>query len=175
MKKLLLLIGAMVVCVAAGSTAGERVVSLNGAWQLKGWPTPDRGSVRPYEAHQWLYTRAFTLDRIAPDEKAVLEFDGLDTLCDIFLNGRKIGEAADMFIPYAFDVTPFAREGANELAVLFRAPIFEAQFCDIAPIGDANSSAACACSRSGRRSAASTPAAASSRTSTSAARSGTCW
>ena len=174
----------MVACVAMGGTAGERIVSLNGAWQLKGWPTPDRGSVRtladvpkatvsvpatvpgcyeldlcaagllpnlfyannhysvrPYEAHQWLYTRSFTLDRIAPDEKAVLEFDGLDTLCDIFLNGRKIGEAADMFIPHAFDVTPFAREGANELAVLFCAPIFEAQFCDIAPIGDANSSA----------------------------------
>ena len=25
------------------------VVSLNGEWQLQGWPTPDRGSVRTLE------------------------------------------------------------------------------------------------------------------------------
>ena len=25
------------------------LVPLNGAWQLKGWPTPDRGSVRTLE------------------------------------------------------------------------------------------------------------------------------
>ena len=160
------------------------VVSLNGNWNLKGWPTPVRGSVRTleevpaaeisvpakvpgcyeldlcaagllpnlfyannqyavrkYEGHQWLYMRTFTLGKVPEDEKAVLEFDGLDTLCDVFLNGKKVGEAADMFIPHAFDVTASVKEGENELAVLFRAPIVESQFKDIAPIGDANSSA----------------------------------
>ena len=160
------------------------VVSLNGEWQLQGWPTPDRGSVRSleevpaetisvpakvpgcyeldlcaagmlpdlfyannqyavrkYEGHQWLYSRKFTLGKVEQDQKAFLEFDGLDTLCDVFVNGRKVGEAADMFIPHEFDVTRFVREGENELAVLFRAPIVESQFVDIAPIGDANSSA----------------------------------
>ena len=41
------------------------LVPLNGAWQLKGWPTPDRGSVRPWEGHQWLYARTFTLGAVA--------------------------------------------------------------------------------------------------------------
>ena len=109
------------------------LLSLNGDWQLKGWPTPDQGSVRtleeipaeamsvpakvpgcyeldlcaagklpnlfyannqyavrPYEGHQWLYSKTFDLGPVAKDEKATLTFDGLDTLCDIFLNGRRI-------------------------------------------------------------------------------------
>ena len=158
------------------------ILSLNGEWQLKGWPTPDRGSIRTldevpaetisipakvpgcyeldlcaagllpdlfyannqyaarkYEGHQWLYSRKFTLGAVPSDEKAVLEFDGLDTLCDVFLNGRKVGEAADMFIPHAFDVTKFVRAGENELAVLFRSPVVESQFSEIAPIGNAGS------------------------------------
>jgi len=156
------------------------VVSLNGSWSLKGWPTPDRGSVRTleevpaaevsvpakvpgcyeldlcaagllpnlfyannqyaarkYEGHQWLYSRTFTAPKVPADEKAILEFDGLDTLCDVFLNGVKIGEAADMFIPHAFDVTKSVKEGENEIAVLFRSPVVESQFNDIAAIGDA--------------------------------------
>ena len=167
---------------AGGNAARQTSLSLNGAWQLKGWPTPNRGSVRTleevpsetisvpatvpgcyepdlcaagllpnlfyannqyaarkYEGHQWLYTRTFALGNVPPDEKAFLEFDGLDTLCDIFLNGRKVGEAADMFIPHAFDVTKFVRAGENELSVLFRSPVVESQFSEIAPTGNAGS------------------------------------
>ena len=169
---------------AAMVVLATAIVSLNGNWNLKGWPTPGRGavrtleevpaaevsvpakvpgcyeldlcaagllpdlfyannhySVRKYEGHQWLYSRAFTLGKIPDDEKAVLEFDGLDTLCDVFLNGQKVGEAEDMFIPHAFDVSKAVREGENEISVLFRAPVVESQFKNIAPIGNANSSA----------------------------------
>lgn len=168
----------------AGVLALASIVPLNGDWILKGWPTPERGSVRSldevpvaeisvpakvpgcyeldlcaagllpdlfyannqyavrkYEGHQWLYTRMFSLGKVPLDERAVLEFDGLDTLCDVFVNGKKVGEASDMFIPYEFDVTRVVKEGENELAVLFRAPVVESQHIDIAPIGDANSSA----------------------------------
>ena len=158
------------------------LLSLNGDWQLKGWATPDQGSVRtledvpaetmtmpakvpgcyeldlcaagklpnlfyannqyavrPYEGHQWLYSKTFDLGPVAKDEKAFLTFEGLDTLCDIFLNGHKIGEAADMFISHEFDVTKSVKEGKNELAVLFRSPVMESQYSDIAPIGNAGS------------------------------------
>ena len=37
-------------CVAAGTDIPNAPsISLNGAWRLKGWPTPDRGSVRTLE------------------------------------------------------------------------------------------------------------------------------
>ena len=158
------------------------MLSLNGNWELKGWPTPARGSVRTledvpaaetfvpakvpgcyeldlcaagllpdlfkannqyavrkFEGHQWLYSRSFACGAVLPDEKAELVFDGLDTLCDVFVNGAKVGEAADMFIPHAFDVTKVVREGVNRLDVLFRAPAVESQFSDIGAIGNAGS------------------------------------
>ena len=76
---------------------------------------------RPYEGHQWLYARKFVAPRRAPGEKAVLVFDGIDTLADVFLNGEKVGEAENMLIPHEFDVTGKVREGdENEVAVLIR-------------------------------------------------------
>ena len=76
---------------------------------------------RAYEGHQWLYTRRFAAPRREAGERAVLVFDGIDTLADVFLNGEKIGEAENMFVPHTFDVTGKVREGAeNEVAVLIR-------------------------------------------------------
>ena len=37
-----------------------------------------------------------------PSDFAQLVFEGLDTYCDIYLNGEKIGSAEDMFIEYKF-------------------------------------------------------------------------
>lgn len=97
---------------------------------------------RKYEGHQWLYTRTFVCPDFPKGEKAMLQFDGLDTLADVFLNGRKVGEARNMFIPHEFDVTKAVRRGAtNELAVLFRSVVVESQFKDIGAIGNAGSSA----------------------------------
>ena len=39
-----------------------------------------------YEGHQWLYTKTFRCPARAPGERAVLVFDGIDTLADVFLN-----------------------------------------------------------------------------------------
>ena len=74
-----------------------------------------------FEGHQWLYAKTFDAPARAPGERAVLVFDGIDTLADIFLNGEKIGEADNMLIPHEFDVTGKLREGAaNTVQVLIR-------------------------------------------------------
>ena len=58
-----------------------------------------------YEGNQWLYTKTFSCPSREPGERAVLVFDGIDTLADVFLNGEKVGEADNMLIPHEFDVT----------------------------------------------------------------------
>ena len=74
-----------------------------------------------YEANQWLYSKSFRCPAHEPGARQVLVFDGIDTLADVFLNGEKIGEAANMLIPHEFDVTDkvkYLRE--NLLQVLIR-------------------------------------------------------
>ena len=73
------------------------------------------------EGNQWLYTKTFRCPAREPGERAVLAFDGIDTLADVFLNGEKVGEAENMLIPHAFDVTDRIRVGAeNTVQVLLR-------------------------------------------------------
>lgn len=76
---------------------------------------------RAYEGHQWLYSRTFTCPKRVAGERVMLVFDGIDTLADVFLNGKKVGEAANMLIPHAFDVTGCVRtESENTVQVLIR-------------------------------------------------------
>ena len=45
-------------------------------------------------------------------------FEGLDTLCDIFLNGKKVAFVDNMHLSYRFDITELLRDGKNLLKVV---------------------------------------------------------
>ncbi len=81
------------------------------------------------ELYRWIEHKDFTYERkfVADEiqENAYIEFDGLDTYCDVFLNGIKIGKADNMFIPYEFCVDGVLKKGENTLKVVFRSPIEE--------------------------------------------------
>ena len=67
-----------------------------------------------YELCDWCYRRVFTAEK---GEKTFLEFEGVDTFFEVFLNGKKAGEGANALIFHRFDVTDLLRNGENELAV----------------------------------------------------------
>lgn len=70
------------------------------------------------EGNQWWYRRSFLAEAGAPGETAELVFEGMDCLGTVWLNGQRVGQAANALIPHHFDVTPLLRtQGANELAV----------------------------------------------------------
>ena len=75
------------------------------------------------EQNDFTYTKTFTVNTLSPN--AFLEFDGLDTYCTIFLNGIKLGEADNMFIPHCFLVDGILVQGENTLCVAFRSPVKE--------------------------------------------------
>jgi len=91
--------------------------------------------LRKYEGHQWLYTRTFVTPQIPAGGRAMLRFEGIDTLADVFLNGEKIGEAANMFIAHRFDVTKKLKDGENTVQVLLRSVMCEAQFQTVGELG----------------------------------------
>lgn len=63
------------------------------------------------------YTSEFTFSREAGCTP-LLVFEGLDTICDIYLNGRKLGHAENMFLEHTFDLNG-AVQGKNELLLHF--------------------------------------------------------
>lgn len=58
---------------------------------------------------------------------AKLVFEGLDTYCDVFLNGEKIGSADDMFIEYKFDIGGKLKNQDNFLEIKFRSAVKEVE------------------------------------------------
>ena len=102
-------------------------------------PEPEVGTnvakFRAYEGHQWLYSRTFAARRPTGAGRAYLVFDGIDTLADIFLNGEKVGEAANMLVPHRFDVTSALRDGENAVAVLIRSALLESRGQTVGELG----------------------------------------
>ena len=49
--------------------------------------------------------------------------DGLDTLAEVFLNGELLGNTANMFRQYRFDVKQVLIPGENELLIQFKSPV----------------------------------------------------
>ena len=73
------------------------------------------------EKHDWKYERTFIVEEM--HENPVLVFEGLDTYCDIYLNGQKVGAAENMFIPHHFSVSGVLQKGENHLIVQFYSPV----------------------------------------------------
>ncbi|GAB3999972.1 hypothetical protein GCM10029992_30390 [Glycomyces albus] len=69
----------------------------------------------------WTYRTAFEY-RAEPRDGVELCFDGLDTVARVTLNGRVLGETANMHRRYRFDAREAIRDGANELEVAFTSP-----------------------------------------------------
>jgi len=88
------------------------------------------------QKYQWIencdFTYSCTFDAEC-EEKASIVFEGLDTYCDVFINGEKVGSADDMFISYEFDVSGKLKQRDNLLEVKFRSPVKEVEglpLCD---------------------------------------------
>ena len=83
--------------------------------------------LRPYEFCQWMYSRHFTAPSLVDGQRLILDFEGIDCIADIWLNGKKIGSTDDALIAHRFDVTGEAKAGDNLLQVVLRSAVLEAQ------------------------------------------------
>ncbi len=72
----------------------------------------------------WIYKKTFDAPAELLDcDEIDLVFDGLDTIANIWLNGKLIGKTNNMFIPFRFDVTKFLKQRDNSLLVKFEPAI----------------------------------------------------
>lgn len=68
----------------------------------------------------WWYRCTFLAPPRADGEVVRLRFEGLATLAEVWLNGTRLLESRNMFVPRSCDLPGLLREG-NELAIRFRA------------------------------------------------------
>ena len=68
--------------------------------------------------NDYTFERTFTLDK--GEERYLLRFEGLDTFCDVCLNGTHVAHTDNMHVTYEFDVTELLTSGENRLSVTCR-------------------------------------------------------
>lgn len=72
----------------------------------------------------WIYEKSFELSADELNEqKAVLVCQRLDTVCTLYLNGKKLGQAENCHRAYEFDVKDYLVQGKNLLKIVFDSPV----------------------------------------------------
>jgi beta-mannosidase len=103
----------------AARVPGNIQSDLEAALQLKplwyGAGDPRLGEVAKTD---WWYRRVFETPPTIEGKRARLVFDGVDYKCEVWLNGKKLGENAGMFRRFSFDVADqLVPGGLNQLDV----------------------------------------------------------
>ena len=62
-------------------------------------------------------------DKLKNSSAVKLVFEGIDTVADIYLNGKCIGKSENMFLRYEFNVTRLLKSGKNILELRFKSPV----------------------------------------------------
>lgn len=76
------------------------------------------------EDHSWEFTTKFTVsDEMLRKDFLELEFPGIDTYAEIYLNDSLIGFAQNAFRPYIFEVKNKVKAGENSLKAIFYSPV----------------------------------------------------
>lgn len=72
----------------------------------------------------WEYKTNFEIPESVLNRDVIeLDFKGLDTYADVFLNGNNILNANNMFINWKVDCKPLLKNGTNTLTIVFKSPI----------------------------------------------------
>ena len=76
------------------------------------------------EGEDWEYKTVFSVgSEIITKDKIILDFQGLDTYADVYLNDSLILKADNMFRSWQIDVNHIVKRGENELRIFFHSPI----------------------------------------------------
>ncbi len=80
--------------------------------------------LRPYEFIDWMYSTKFHAPILKKDERLQINLDGVDTIFELRINGKSVGNGKNMFIPHHFDITDHIRQDSeNELSVKIESSI----------------------------------------------------
>jgi Glycosyl hydrolases family 2, TIM barrel domain/Glycosyl hydrolases family 2/Glycosyl hydrolases family 2, sugar binding domain len=108
-----------VAATADPTVNGRSRISLAGEWdRFLAGAFYDRVPVPSSQRPLGFYTlwRTFNLPRLSSHQRAILHFDAVTYYGQVSLNGTVVGTMGP-YLPYEFDLTPHAKEGANHVNV----------------------------------------------------------
>lgn len=118
-------------CEAAGADfdcSQFALLPVPSVWQMHGYDRHQYTNVHypipfdpPYVPSQnpcGLYIREFSLDEPFQGRRLHLNFEGVDSCFYVWVNGGFVGYSQVSHATSEFDITPFAKQGANRLTVL---------------------------------------------------------
>ena len=96
-------------------------------WQTKGYGKmhytdvwylfPINPPFVPSDNPTGIYRRTFHLDRDWMDSNIIIKFHGVDSAYDFWVNGNYCGYSKVSRLPGEFDISPYVREGENQITV----------------------------------------------------------
>lgn len=66
------------------------------------------------------YRTEFYIDEISREKAVFLHFDGVDYICEVYVNGNLAGTHEGFFAPFEFDVSELCKKGKNSLLVVVK-------------------------------------------------------
>ena len=107
--------------------SGWADIQVPGNWQMQGFGKPHYTNVQypfpvdpprvPTENPTGSYRREFHVDPEWAGRRLLLRFDGVDSFFRVWVNGKDVGLSKGSRLPAEFDITNYARQGRNTLAV----------------------------------------------------------
>ena len=73
----------------------------------------------------WEYRTSFILpSEMMGKQHLIMQFDGLDTYAEVYINDHLVLSADNMFRTWTTDVKNYLKQGENEMRILLKSPIF---------------------------------------------------
>lgn len=82
--------------------------------------------LREFEPYQWWFSRSFVIDGDIPT-LPVLVLNGVDTIATIWINGIRVGSAANMLVSHEFVLTGILKQGRNEIVIAVDSAVLESR------------------------------------------------
>ena len=68
--------------------------------------------------HDYIFSKKINISKTS--DPYILVAEGIDTLCDVFVNGKFVDSTCNMHLKYEFDITDFLLDGENEVKLVIK-------------------------------------------------------
>jgi beta-galactosidase len=150
MKKIhLLFVSVLLTCLVITATGQRQTISLNNDWNFKGasiwedslnekvniphtWNSKDAAQGYKYFRGIGIYTKNYFFDNSLAEKRLFLKFEGVQTVADVTINGKYIGQHRGGYLAFTFEITDAVNLGEENV---LEVKVDNSETEDVLPLG----------------------------------------